>query len=53
MQLLTGGPPVQLTYFDSEPSSVTAHAWSRDGKKLAITRSRLNDTDVVMFQGLR
>ena len=53
MQLLTGGPPVQLTYFDSEPSSVTAHAWSRDGKKLAIARSRLNDTDVVMFQGLR
>ena len=53
MQPLTGGPPVQLTYFDSEPASVTAHAWSRDGKKLAITRSKLNDTDVVMFQGLR
>ncbi len=53
MQPLAGGAPVQLTHFDSEPSVVSAYAWSRDGKKIAITRSRYNDTDVVMFSGFR
>ena len=28
-------------------------AWSRDWKKIAITRARYNDTDVVMFSGFR
>ncbi len=53
MQPLAGGAPVQLTHFNSEPSAVLAYAWSRDGKKFAITRSRYNDTDVVMFSGFR
>jgi len=53
MQPLSGGPPVQLTHFDSEPAVVSAYAWSRDGKKLAITRARYNDTDVVLFSGFR
>ena len=53
MQPLSGGPPMQLTHFDTEPSSIVAYAWSRDGKKLAITRARYNDTDVVMFSGFR
>jgi len=53
MQPLTGGAPVQLTHFDSEPAVVSAYAWSRDGKKFAITRARYNDTDVVMFSGYR
>ncbi|HKM86774.1 MAG TPA: protein kinase [Terriglobales bacterium] len=53
MQPLAGGAPVQLTHFDSEPAVVSAYAWSRDGKKFAITRSRYNDTDVVMFSGFR
>jgi serine/threonine protein kinase/Tol biopolymer transport system component len=53
MQPLTGGPPVQLTHFDSEPAVVQAYAFSQDGKKLAITRSRYADTDVVMFSGFR
>jgi len=53
MQPLAGGAPVQLTHFDSEPSVVAAYAWSRDGKKIAITRARYNDTDVVMFSGFR
>jgi hypothetical protein len=30
-----------------------AFACSRDGKKLAITRARYNDTDVVLFNGFR
>jgi eukaryotic-like serine/threonine-protein kinase len=53
MQPLAGGAPVQLTHFDSEPAVVAAYAWTRDGKKIAITRSRYNDTDVVMFSGFR
>jgi Tol biopolymer transport system component/predicted Ser/Thr protein kinase len=53
MQPLTGGAPIQLTHFDTEPSLVLAYAWSRDGKNFAITRARYNDTDVVMFSGFR
>ncbi len=53
MQPLAGGASVQLTHFDSEPGVVVAYAWSRDGKKFAITRARYNDTDVVMFSGFR
>ena len=53
MQPLPSGPPVQLTHFNSEPGVVDAYAWSRDGKKIAITRARYNDTDVVLFTGFR
>ncbi|MGA3209885.1 MAG: protein kinase [Terriglobales bacterium] len=53
MQPLAGGPAVQLTHFDSEPALISAYAWSRDGRKFAITRSRYNDTDVVLFSGFR
>lgn len=49
MQPLTGGPPVQLTHFDSEPAAVAAYAWSRDGKEFAVTRARYNSADVVLF----
>ena len=50
---LSGGPSVQLTHFDSEPGYVPAYAWSRDGKKFAISRARYNDTNVVLFSGFR
>ncbi len=53
MQPLAGGSLVQLTHFEAEPSAIVAYAWSRDGKKIAITRARNNDTDVVMFSGFR
>jgi Tol biopolymer transport system component len=53
MQLLTGGSSVQLTHFDTEPSSVNAVVWSHDGKKIAVTRARYADTEVVMFSGFR
>ena len=53
MQPLQGGPPEQLTHFDSEPANIIAYSWSQDGKKIAITRARFNDTDVVMFSGFR
>ncbi len=50
---LNGGAPMQLTHFDSEPGLMAGYAWSRDGKKLALTRGRYNDTDAVMFSGFR
>ncbi|MGH9495469.1 MAG: TolB family protein, partial [Candidatus Sulfotelmatobacter sp.] len=50
---LRGGKEVQLSHFDSEPGLIAAYAWSLDGKKLAITRARYNDSDVVMFSGFR
>ena len=53
MRPLSGGSPVQLMHFDAEPSRIIAYAWSRDGKKIAITRNQFNDTDVVMFTGFR
>ena len=53
MQPLAGGAPVRLTHFDSEPAVVAAYAWSRDGKRFAITRARSNDSDVVMFSGFK
>jgi serine/threonine protein kinase/Tol biopolymer transport system component len=53
MLLLSGGAPIPLTHFDPEAVSVPAYAWSRDGKKFAVTRERYNDTDVVIFSGFR
>jgi hypothetical protein len=44
---------VQLTHFDSEPAFVAAYDRSRDGRKLAITRARYNDTDIVLFSGFQ
>ncbi len=50
---LAGGPPVQLTHFDSEPSMIRAYAWQPGGKKIAIVRARFNDTDAVIFSDFR
>jgi serine/threonine protein kinase/Tol biopolymer transport system component len=52
-QLLTGGAPVQLTHFDTEPMDVLAVAFSPSGKKVAVTRARANNSDVVMFSNFR
>jgi len=53
LQLLTGGPPIELLHFDSEPACINAHAWSQDGKRIAISRTNRNDTDVVMLGKVR
>jgi serine/threonine protein kinase/Tol biopolymer transport system component len=53
MQPLAAGAPLQLTHFDSELGSIPDYAWSGDGKKLAITRARYNDSDVVIFSGFK
>ncbi|HZE26888.1 MAG TPA: hypothetical protein VE083_05850 [Terriglobales bacterium] len=53
LQPLAGGAPIPLTQVDAESSNLVAYAWSGDGRKIAITRGRLNDSDVVMFSGFR
>ena len=51
VQPLSGGAPHQLTRFtDGRP--IRSFAWSRDGKRLAITRSTVTN-DIVLFDGLK
>jgi Tol biopolymer transport system component len=51
VQPLSGGAPRQLTHFtDGRP--IRSFAWSRDGQRLAITRSTVTN-DIVLFEGLR
>jgi Tol biopolymer transport system component len=52
-QPLDGSKPTQVTHFDSEPLRVSAYAFSPDGKQIAITRARINDSDLVMFSNFR
>lgn len=53
IERLSGGSPERLMHFDSEPPRMIAYAWSRDGRKIAITRAVRYDTDVVQFSGFR
>ena len=50
---ISGGTPVQITHFNSEPFQIGAVAWSRDGKKLALSRRRFNTTDVILMTNFR
>jgi serine/threonine protein kinase len=50
VQALSGGTPRQLTRF-TDGRSIRAFAWSRDGQRLAITRSTVTN-DIVLFDGL-
>lgn len=52
-QALDGSKPTQITHFTSEPLWVAAYALSPDGKQVAITRARVNDSDLVMFSNFR
>jgi hypothetical protein len=52
-QPLDGTPATQITHFTSEPLFIEAFAFSSDGKQLAITRARDNNSDVVMFKNFR
>jgi Tol biopolymer transport system component len=50
VQALSGGAPRQLTRFtDGRP--IRSFAWSRDGQRLAITRSTVTN-DIVLFEGV-
>jgi len=48
-QPLDGGARTQLTHFDTEPMAIASFASSPDGKKIAVTRARDNDSDLIMF----
>ena len=49
VQPLDGGPARQVTDFTSD--RIFAHAWSRDGKSLALSRGRVT-SDVVLISNL-
>jgi Tol biopolymer transport system component len=49
IQSISGGKPRQITHF---PDSVVAYAWSRDGKRLAVT-TESTSSDVVLFGNFR
>jgi serine/threonine protein kinase len=48
---LGGGAPRQLTRF-TDRRSISSIAWSRDGKRLAVTRSTATN-DIVLFRGVK
>ena len=52
-QPLDGGPPTRLTHFDSEPLAIASFCFSPDGKKIAVSRARDNDSDLIMFSNFR
>jgi Tol biopolymer transport system component len=52
-QPLDGSAPTQITHFSSEPLGIESCYFSPDGKQVAITRSRVNDSDLVMFSNFR
>ena len=52
-QPLDGSPSTQITHFSTEPLLISAYDISPDGKQIAITRAKVNDSDVVMFQKFR
>ena len=49
-QKLTGGPPKQVTHFDS--GEIFNFEWSRDGKQLALTRGS-ESSDVILISNSR
>ncbi|MBZ5572141.1 MAG: hypothetical protein LAO09_09705, partial [Acidobacteriia bacterium] len=49
-QRLTGGPPKQVTHFDS--GEIFDFEWSRDGKQLALTRGS-ESSDVILMSNFR
>lgn len=51
VQTLDGGPPFQLTRFPEDLNHIEDFEWSRDGKRLAFSRSRTT-WDIVLFRGI-
>ncbi len=52
-QPLDGAAPTQITHFDAEPLRIADVALSPDGKQIALTRYKVNDSDVVLFSNFR
>jgi Tol biopolymer transport system component len=51
MQLIDGGAPKQLTHF-TDGRRIVNYAWSRDGKRLAMSRA-ITLSDIVMLEGVK
>jgi Tol biopolymer transport system component len=51
LQPLDGSAPRQLTHF-SDGKTIGHYAWSRDGKRLAMSRAT-QSSDIVLFRGLK
>lgn len=51
IQRLDGSPPHQLTRF-TDGLRIGDFAWSRDGRRLAVSRVSISN-DIVLFRGLR
>jgi len=49
-QGLTGGPPKQITHFDS--GEIFDFEWSRDGRQLALTRGT-ESSDVILMSNFQ
>ena len=49
-QPLDGHEPRQLTHFKSD--GVLTHAWSRDGKQMAVLRNKTT-SDIVLITDVR
>jgi len=52
-QPLDGSKPAEVTHFSSEPLSISSYSVSPDGKRIAVGRARVNDSNVVMFSNFR
>jgi Tol biopolymer transport system component len=52
-QPLDGSKATQITHIDSEPLAIGVFSFSPDGKQIAIGRSRVNDSNLVMFSNFR
>jgi eukaryotic-like serine/threonine-protein kinase len=50
-QPIDGSPARQLTHF-ADGQSIGHYAWSRDGRRLAVSRAMFS-SDIVLFKGLR
>ena len=53
MQPVRGGRPITLMNFADEPVCISGVSWSPDGRKIAVARTRFNDSNVILFTGLR
>jgi len=52
-QFIRGGHPITLMDLADEPACISGVSWSPDGRKIAVARTRYNDSNVVFFTNLR
>ena len=52
-QPLDGSASTRITHLNTEPRFIPAYDVSPDGKQIAITRAKVNDADLVIFQKFR